>query len=303
MFRKIASFFSVLVMAVFMLFVATAPASGHTPGITATCEGVKLHATNYDGNAANTWTVSLDGVVTSGTFGAFLDKVIPVPQDGKTTTVGAQISDVNQTPEYSEAFSGAVGPCGTKPPVVEEPPVVVIPEKPAPIVTVNTEEDKNCEIQRINFYVTTTTIDWVLENNVWVQTAPVETYEQFTREVTPEECPTAVTPTPETPVSNPETPVTTPEKPSDSPTPQVGTEVPPTAVVPAGAPTATLVADQPTKVTPVANVGTLASTGFDGVVLFWIGGAAVVLGLALIALRKIRKNDELFAVSETTDEK
>lgn len=120
------------------VFGVAAPAQAHTPAITVTCDGVVLHATNYDPNALNKWTVSLDGVVQSGTFGASLDKVIPVPQDGKTTTVGAQITDVNETPAYSQAFAGPVGPCGTPPVVV--PPVVTPPVVTPPVVVVTPEE-------------------------------------------------------------------------------------------------------------------------------------------------------------------
>ena len=314
MYKKIAAFFTLLVMALFMLFVATAPASAHTPAIQVTCEGVKLHATNYDGNAANTWTVSLDGVVTSGTFGSSLDKVIPVPQEGKTTTVGAQIADVNQTPEWSSAFSGAVGPCGEKPvvvvPPVEEPPAVVVPEKPAPVVTRVTEVDIDCNNQRYSTYTTITTTDWVLVNNVWVAGTPVVTYEDTIREVTPEECPALVTPpadkpeepatTPETPVKDVETPVAAPEKPSEAVSTPVGTDVPVLAVAPAAQLEQTAIKEEAKQVVPVSsNVETLAQTGFNGGWVALGASLAVIIALLLIGISRKRDKHEFVEVDES----
>lgn len=89
------------------------PASAHVPNITASCDGVHLSATAYDGSKANTWEVNIGGVEQSGTFGSTYDHVFPVPQAGATTHWSATIQAYNGT--YKDAESGDVGPCGTAP--------------------------------------------------------------------------------------------------------------------------------------------------------------------------------------------
>lgn len=88
-----------------------APASAHTPDISATCDGVHVGATAYDGSLANRWSVTIDGVTQTGTFGDSLDQTFPVPQDGATTTWSAFVEAADGS--YHQDASGAVGPCGT----------------------------------------------------------------------------------------------------------------------------------------------------------------------------------------------
>lgn len=103
--------------AVFGLGVAAA--SAHTPSISATCSGVVLNGVNYDGSKTNTWTATVGGVTTSGTFGGSFTQTIPVAQAGATTAWSATIKDADNTPAYTESSSGSVGPCGT--PVLPDP--------------------------------------------------------------------------------------------------------------------------------------------------------------------------------------
>lgn len=88
-----------------------APASAHTPDISATCDGVRVGATAYDENLANRWSVTIDGVTQTGTFGASVDQTFPVPQDGATTTWSASVEAADGS--YHQDASGVVGPCGT----------------------------------------------------------------------------------------------------------------------------------------------------------------------------------------------
>lgn len=90
-------------------------ASAHVPSISASCAGVVVSGTQYDAAKVNHWTVTVGGVPTSGTFGASFTQTIPVPQDGATTYWTAIVEDQDNTPKYTEALSGNVGPCGTAP--------------------------------------------------------------------------------------------------------------------------------------------------------------------------------------------
>lgn len=93
------------------------PASAHTPRFDADCDGVDLSATAYDGSKENRWSVTIDGVTTTGTFGADFQKTLPVPQDGSSTQWSAFIE------AYDGAFrgqdAGTVGPCGEPQPADE----------------------------------------------------------------------------------------------------------------------------------------------------------------------------------------
>lgn len=144
-----------VVVAVVMMFMAGmfVPASAHTPSIGATCNGVTLKATAYDGSKANKWTATVGGQTTSGTFGESLDKTIPVPQGGATTSWSASIEAFDGS--YHQDKSGSVGPCGT-------------PDKPQPVVKNYDKTIDNCELGGYQTTHYTETTDWVLVNNKWV---------------------------------------------------------------------------------------------------------------------------------------
>lgn len=93
--------------------VLASPTSAHTPSISATCDGVVLKASAYDGNKINKWSVIIDGETQNGTFGASLNKTFDVPQGGKTTQWSATIQAHDGS--FKESKSGSVGPCGDKP--------------------------------------------------------------------------------------------------------------------------------------------------------------------------------------------
>jgi hypothetical protein len=95
---------------------ATSPASAHTPGISADCNGVHVGATAYDSSMQNRWSVTIAGVTRSGTFGSSFDQTFPVPQDGTTVAWSAYVEAEDGS--YHGDGSGTVGPCGT-PPVVD----------------------------------------------------------------------------------------------------------------------------------------------------------------------------------------
>lgn len=111
---KIIAALTVPVLAVGFGALTAAPASAHTPNISATCSGVHIGATAYDANMANRWSVTIDGVTQNGTFGDSLDQTFPVPQDGATTTWSAFVEAADGS--YHGGNNGQVGPCGTPPP-------------------------------------------------------------------------------------------------------------------------------------------------------------------------------------------
>lgn len=74
-------------------------------------------------------------------------------------------------------------------------------EKPEPIVEVEQWETTDCEAGFITTTTVTTTTDWELSGEEWVQTRPTSVIEQTTREVTAEDCPPAQTPEPREPLA------------------------------------------------------------------------------------------------------
>lgn len=108
---KIIAALSVPVLAVGLGALVASPASAHTPNISASCSGVHLGATAYDGGMANRWSVTIDGATRSGTFGSSVDQTFPVPQEGATTSWSAYVEAADGTYHFDEA--GTVGPCGT----------------------------------------------------------------------------------------------------------------------------------------------------------------------------------------------
>ena len=89
---------------------AAAPASAHTPTISADCAGVHVSATAYDATLPNRWSVTIDGATQSGTFGDSFDRTFPVPQDGSTVPWSAFVEAADGT--YHGEDAGTVGPCG-----------------------------------------------------------------------------------------------------------------------------------------------------------------------------------------------
>ena len=87
------------------------PATAHTPNISADCGGVHVAATAYDAGVQNHWSVTIDGVTQSGSFGASFDRTFPVPQDGTTVAWSAFVEAADGS--YHGGESGTVGPCGT----------------------------------------------------------------------------------------------------------------------------------------------------------------------------------------------
>ncbi|MBZ5740560.1 hypothetical protein [Nocardioides mangrovi] len=108
---KIIAAFAVPVLAVGLGAVVASPASAHTPEFSASCDGVHVGATAYDAGMTNRWSVTIDGVTQTGTFGASFSEDFDVPQDGSTTTWSAYVEA--QDGSYHGEDSGIVGPCGT----------------------------------------------------------------------------------------------------------------------------------------------------------------------------------------------
>lgn len=113
------------ILAVGGVSLVASPASAHTPNITASCSGVHLTATAYDGSKANKWSVTIGGDSQNGTFGATLDKTFAVPQGGATTSWSATIQAFDGS--YKTTQSGSVGPCGSLPHVTATAPSVSDP--------------------------------------------------------------------------------------------------------------------------------------------------------------------------------
>ena len=86
------------------------PATAHTPAISADCGGVHVAASAYDAGSQNHWSVTIDGVTQSGTFGESFDRTFAVPQDGSTTAWSAFVEAPDGS--YHGGGSGTVGPCG-----------------------------------------------------------------------------------------------------------------------------------------------------------------------------------------------
>lgn len=116
--KRIAASAVALSLAAAGVLVTQTAAQAHTPSISASCDGVKLNATAYDGKKKNRWHVTINGVAQSGEFGASFSQNFPVPQDGVTTTWTASIAAHDGA--YKQEKSGSVGPCGTVPVVTPQ---------------------------------------------------------------------------------------------------------------------------------------------------------------------------------------
>jgi hypothetical protein len=107
---KLIAALTVPVLALGASILSAAPASAHTPAISAGCAGVHLSATSYDATLPNRWSVTIGGTTQSGTFGDSFDQTFPVPQDGSTVPWSAFIEASDGT--YHGQDAGTVGPCG-----------------------------------------------------------------------------------------------------------------------------------------------------------------------------------------------
>jgi hypothetical protein len=287
--NKIAGAALALVLGLGGAVALSAPATAHTPGATASCAGVVLHATNYDGSQKNLWSATIGGETKSGTFGSTLDKTFTVPQDGAITSWSVKIEDANHTPAYSKFDSGKVGPCGTPP--------VVVPDKPTPVVESVPVTSKDCTSHVVTTVTTTTTTDWVLVENVWVKGAPVITTATTTSPTTAEDCPVEETPPTDTPPTDTPPVVTPPTTYPENPTPQPETpvyvpEAPPVTVTPPATPEAAPVptpqTPQALRTAPVADSKVLASTGAEIGVWLGLGVLLLLIGTIVVFISKRR---------------
>jgi hypothetical protein len=108
---KLVRLLTALVVSVGLSVVVVAPASAHTPSLSADCSGVHLSGTNYDPEMTNRWSVTINGVTHDGTFGSSFQQTFPVPQDGTTTTWSGYVEAEDGS--YHGEDAGSVGPCGT----------------------------------------------------------------------------------------------------------------------------------------------------------------------------------------------
>lgn len=114
------------------------------------------------GNTTYSFTQTIPGDATSVSATVHLEYVDFAPDD------------VTATAEFTENCT----------------PPVVVPEKPAPVVDVESSEAKDCDSKEITTTTVTTTTDWVLDEakNEWVKGEPVVKKDVTTRATTPEEC-------------------------------------------------------------------------------------------------------------------
>ncbi len=110
---KLVAALAVPVLALGASVLSVAPASAHTPSISADCSGVHVSASAYDATLPNRWSVTVAGSTQSGTFGDSFDRTFPVPQDGSTVPWSAFVEASDGT--YHGEDAGTVGPCGTPP--------------------------------------------------------------------------------------------------------------------------------------------------------------------------------------------
>jgi hypothetical protein len=85
-----------------------------------------------------------------------------------------------------------------------------VPPKPEPKVVETSSEKLDCATKLVTTETVTTTTDWVLKDNEWVEAVPVSVTTTTTRDATIEECPASVPPKvapPAPPVVAPPVPV------------------------------------------------------------------------------------------------
>lgn len=139
-----------------------AMANGQEPGVSASCSGVHLTGSGYDGNQANKYIVTIGVNTAIGTFGASLDKTFPVPQGGASTTWSGTVEAYNG--EYKSSQSGTVGPCGQ------------LPQPPNDVSTFDKTVD-TCDLGGYQTTHTTITITymWNQTTGDWEPGSPVVT--------------------------------------------------------------------------------------------------------------------------------
>lgn len=210
---------------------------------------------NGDGHPYSSLTVTsgspvtLDSIAYSNKLGGSftLAEIANLYPHAVITSVGFHL-DSAAAADDTVTLTSATGPCATR-----DFTYVEVPEKPEPIVTTEVTEDTDCEADVVTKTTTTTTVDWVLVDNVWVRGEPVVTTVAEDRAATAEDCPVVVPPTEESPVVTP--PVVTPP-------------AAPASVAPAAVVTAPVEAE-------------LAETGVSGGEWALFAVASLLIGLSL----------------------
>jgi len=166
-----------------------------------------------------------------------------------TADAGHTFPDGTTSQSYDGPLDGALD--ATAYPCFTTP---AVPDRPAPARTVNDTTAVDCASMTQTTTTTTTTTDWALDTatNTWVATAPVVTTADATVAAEPGDCLTTTAVTPPTPVSTPSVP---------------------------SVPT-----DTSARALPV---GTLASTGSDAATVAPVGAGILLVGAALLLLRRL----------------
>jgi LPXTG-motif cell wall-anchored protein len=159
------------------------PVSAHTPGVSASCDGIRVQGSNYEADKANLWSVTVGGTETHGTFAGSLDHTVPVPQGGATTTWSAYVEAADGG--YHGEGSGTVGPCGE----------VVVPPKPKDdSETRDKVQPPNCELRTVTTDHQERSRTYTLVDNEWVAGVWSDwtTTSTDTRDATGDECLTTI---------------------------------------------------------------------------------------------------------------
>ena len=190
-----------------------------------------------------------------------------------TATTGHTFADGKTAKSFAGTLDGrldpAAAPCA---------PVVVVPDRPAPVKDVVDTTSLDCDAGTQTTTTTTTTTDWALDTatNTWVATPPVVTVTTATVNATFGVCSTtAVPPTTVTPPTDVTPPaVVTP--------PTVTT--PPAAVTPPATPVTTVDRAVPVRAVPQRA---LAETGSNAGAIAPIGAGILLFGIALIIAKRV----------------
>ena len=218
----------------------TFPAHGHV-NINGSAGGAGIHFDPNNGHPGGQWIGQ--SFIPWSAFGL---------ECGDTVT-WVQVSLYNE--HYGEGGQPTVSVyCEPSDPPAE-PPV-----KPEPMVTTDTKTVKDCDAQIITTVLTTTTTDWVLVDNVWVEGEPVVTVTSSEAPTTADDCPPGVI---DPPVCHEDMPCWDCETMGNK---QCG----------------------PGVIDPPATTTTLAATGSDNSAIGWVLGVlAVLIGVAILVARII----------------
>jgi hypothetical protein len=180
-----------------------APASAHTPAVTATCDTLSVALASYDSVAGdltpNTITVTIDGAqVDQKAFGGSFTADYAL--DKTTGHAYAVIIDALGT-AYDTTETGSTTACPAAP---------VVPTPPAPVVSATSADATDCTTKKVTTITTTTTTGWVLRPGTtdWVADTPVVTTASTTTDASAQACPIVAAPTATPPAATP--PVATP---------------------------------------------------------------------------------------------